>query len=147
MNQSQKKNYELLKNPSFTPSLNIYLHTYKSCLGRVLNIVANKPKRSMPWKVVLEIGSGIEIPVKALIINRKNTVSLKSRIEKAAIDLDGTRTGNKKEITWVQNDGKSIDKSDIGNAYSYGNKLVTIADETTYETGDRCLQLLVFCPR
>jgi len=55
-----------------------------------------------------------------------------------------------KEQFWKQNDGTEVDEDDIVEGYYYGDKLVpfdAIEKDNQYKTGEKCLKVLLFCPR
>ena len=96
----------------------------KETLRKVLNLISNRPKRPMPWKIKLQIGTGLEIPVAKYILNRKQAVwTLLS--EKASKSSAGENKGVK-QTHWLDSEQNEIPESDIADAYAYGDQLVTV---------------------
>ncbi|CAL8074493.1 unnamed protein product [Orchesella dallaii] len=55
-----------------------------------------------------------------------------------------------KEVIWKEKEGEAVTDDDRGKGYYFGDKIVPyneLENEDSYKTGEKCLKLLLFCPK
>ena len=115
-----------------------------------------KKKKSMAWKVDLEIGSDIRIPVAGYVaIRRENAKTWKRCLARpnGSIKSEGMFDEIKAETTFVRNneDQEVIETDNLIDAFKYGTKVCPISEleqsAAKYEGGPKSLILIGFVKR
>jgi len=112
-----------------------------------------KQKKSTAWKVDLEIGTDIRIPIAGYVaVRRENAIKWKMCIRKDSSDTQ-CFDELKAETTIVRNndDQEVVEPENLIDAYKYGSKLFTISEvekaAKIYESGPKSLMVVGFVKR
>ena len=113
-----------------------------------------KKKKSMAWKVDLEIGPDIRIPTAGFVaVRRENPKSWKRCLAKESSSSDAGFDELKPETTFVRNneDQEVVEPENLIDAFKYGSKVCPMSEVEKsagkYESGPKSLILIGFVKR